>query len=436
VNVRLFAILLFATSMFASQPISLHPVGPTSADRISIHIPVNCTVSDQTVTRTGSLIEIAFHIGAVCDPPVTFAHAVDLEPLPPGQYNVTVNAGGPQLYASGRFVVRNAGPTPFAVHPFAMLQQPSGLRMWIEPVSGQEICPGGKCDTVSITVGDRAVSGITANGVAATFDAPALLPGLYDVTLFRNGVTTTSPAAVYVFDRPDPSVFERVLFPVLDSVSGVNGSRWMTQFTIANPRPWSVENYNTVFPIVCLGYPCGERLLPRHRETFEGLGYPRGVALLVPRPEAKDLSFSLRVRDRSREAEGFGTEVPVVREHDMFRDTTMTLLDVPLDPRYRVKIRMYAFEPFFHPDDQNWRIVTVRQSGRSEQTVFRHRQCSSCATEPVYLDVDVPAGQAGESATIYITPPLESFGWAFASVTNNATQQVTIVTPDGEGGEP
>ena len=122
-------------------------------------------------------------------------------------------------------------------------------------------------------------------------------------------------------------------FPVLDSVDGANGSQWVSEAIVTNPKPWFVENFNSVIPVVCIVSPCGERLSPRQYSSFLGEFHPHGVALVASRVEAPDLGFSLRVRDRSREAEGFGTEVPVVREKNMFRDSTITLLGVPGDPR-------------------------------------------------------------------------------------------------------
>jgi hypothetical protein len=37
---------------------------------------------------------------------------------------------------------------------------------------------------------------------------------------------------------------------------------------------------------------------------------------------------------------------------------------------------------------------------------------------------------------VHLTLPLDATAWAFATVTNNATQQVTIVTPSGSGLQP
>ena len=53
------------------------------------------------------------------------------------------------------------------------------------------------------------------------------------------------------------------------------------------------------------------------------------------------------------------------------------------------------------------------------------------------FDIDYQALSADERAQVYIQiGGRETPAWAFASVTNNDTQQVTIVTADGAGGRP
>ncbi len=437
---RWLAMLLVATSLSADNRVSLHPVGPTSIDPIAVHILVSCGVTNQNVQRVETSIKVTLTIDGICDPPLPFVHEVKLDPLPPGEYHLDVQlAGVAGTYGSTDFVVRNGGDVPFTVHPFAVRESISGLRMRIEPKAGEEICPNGDCGVISIRIDNTPVADIRSDGVAATFDMPKAAVGLHDVTLKHADVTRTATAAIYVFgDEADPSIFERILWPVLDSPDGANGSHWVSEAILTNPRPWFIDNYNSVIPAFCVVSPCTERLSPRLYTSFDGEFYPHGVALLASRTDAPDLGFSLRVRDTSRESEGFGTEVPVVREKDMFRDRTMTLLGVPRDPRYRVKVRMYAFEPFFNTTTQDWRVIVVNPDGtRTDQSLISERQCSPlCPGEPSYLELDLPNVTKTGTSSIYITPPAESFAWAFASVTNNVTQQVTIVTPNGEGGQP
>jgi hypothetical protein len=424
----------FALTLAAEQRVAVHPPGPTSVTPIELHIPVTCFAPETTVTRVGSVIKVELNMAHICDPPSTFSYVTYLDPLPPGEYTVEVRTPGVEgLYASTKFVVRDGAPRPYAVHPFAIRSAPAGLRMWIGPTNGGSVCDGTDCSGVHVRVRNAEVTRLTGVNGGAFFDAPALPPGLYDVTVQRGDVVTMLPAAVYSFgDEVDLSVFERVLFPVLADVAGANGSQWIAESVISNPKPWDVDNFNNVIPILCVISPCGERLRSRTETKFSNGFYPHGVALLTPRPEAPFLAFALRARDTSREAQGFGTEIPVVREEDMLRNTDITLLDVPRDPRYRVKVRMYAFEPFYFPN-----AIQGSLTIGSEAHVFDYtRECASCPEEPAYAEFDLAPGAEGQFSTVYVTPPLEAFGWAFATVTNNVTQQVTVVTPNGKGGKP
>ena len=145
------------------------------------------------------------------------------------------------------------------------------------------------------------------------------------------------------------------------------------------------------------------------------------------------------MRDTSRVAEGYGTQIPVVREEDMFRNTDLTLLNVPVDGANRTKLRIYAFDT---GDHDAW--VTVHHNSdrnvpTAEYMVPMRRSCGlpPCEAVPWYGELDLPSDPGDPFVNIYITGGYgEVPAWAFASITNNETQQVTIVTPDGKGGRP
>lgn len=417
-----------------SQRIVLDPPGPTSATPIEARLYVACDPASHTVRALlGNVIKIHVTPGpleGLCDPPVASLYTVSLGALPVGEYRIDVTVGERDSVTSRSFVVRNADPGVFDVHPFAVPLQSFDLPVRLY---------AGDLELVRAWVDGFLVTPLTYDGVAYSFPAPPHASGLAGVTVeTRFGVKHTLPGALYYYDLaapPDPSVFERVLFPVLVETAGAHDSRWVSEAAVANPRPWFVETYNHVFPFVCLAHPCGERLSPDSSIAFSGFGRPQGIALIVPRAEAGDLAFSLRVRDTSRTAEGFGTRVPVVRERDMFRGTDLTLLDIPIDPRYRTKLRMYAFDTGEHEA-----LVTLDRSGDSQ--TFRvpvRRTCTGgeCEAFPWYAELDLPTGAVNEIANVYVSiGGAESPAWAFASVTNNVTQQVTIVTADGKGGRP
>lgn len=418
----LAAVLLF--SVAAQAQISVFPYGPTSDDEVVVRFTTVGPIVGHEVTRNGAEILVKWvHSGRIT-PPMYLTHDIPLGELPPGQYRVTVEHAGSQT-----FVVRNGDDVPLRLRPWAIPSNGALVQLDYDDPEGLGVFTleiGGKTYGPQDLVGDSAVR-IAAHP-----------PGLVDAKLTTARGTFQIPAALYFFDpaaTPDFSVFERVLFPVLFGSNGANGSRWRSEAVIANPNPWPVQNRNTVERLVCVTWPCGEVLEAKSRRGFEGEGYAHGQALLVPRGEADDLSFSLRIRDLSRDAESFGSQVPVVREDDLFRNSEIALLDVPRDPRFRTKLRIYAFPDPVYEVDYTFAYVTVGDA--PSQTVRLTPACTGepCAAEPAYGELDLPPGTRGEMTDIHITIDEGALGWAFASVTNNTTQQVTIVAPAGKGGK-
>jgi len=426
--------LLFALPLFAATgSVSIYPIAPTSADPLTLRYQFGCFVSGETVTRSGNVIDIALDVSTPCLTTVV-VRDVHLDPLPPGSYRVNVHrTNDNDVDSVWLFTVRNANKFVEA-HPFAIRAnvQPRP-RVRITRTDHKPLCTKADCSDITLRVGGAVPNDVErADDGSVWFTSPALAPGLVDIDVISESGLTKTVGALYAFNEPDPSIFERVLFPVLLDAPGANGAHWISEAVIANPNAWIVDNYNSVEPLVCVTFPCGERLFPSTFTRFNGEGHPRGVALLTPRDEADSLSFSLRIRDTSRASEGFGTSIPVVREKDMARNHTLTLLDVPRDPRYRVKLRMYAFPPFF---TQGGSIAIIDPSGGARSTqFFTYRPATDI--EPAYAEIDLPAGNAGQRSAIYVQSPVESFAWAFATITNNETQQVTIVTPSGNGGVP
>lgn len=419
----LFAVFLTSAALAAEMHVV--PLGPTSATPVEVHYMAICYARNgHAVAREGSLIRITAR-----DPqcvnvlPIPMLATAEVGLLPPGEYRAEVRLeNDTDLYASTEFIVRNAGPKPFEVHPFAAVADGSaGLPLRIVGTT----CDQADCSDVTVRVDGEPVPLLSTDSHTIEFIAPDHEPGLVDVSVQKSDFVSLSPAALYFFERDDPSVFENVLFPVLFSADGAHGSQWRSEGRISNPKPWHVENVNSLGPLgPCLQYPCGERLYPGEIVPVSD-GYPTGAVLRVPRPEAPNLAFSLRIRDVSRDAQTLGTRVPVVREHQMSHGDTIMLLDVPLDPRYRVKVRAYVVEPVLAPF-LSGNVFFQHGKARVELpfTLTRSRP-----SEPYYAEVDLPQISEDARANVVVTLPLDAIGWAFASVTNNETQQVTIIAP-------
>jgi len=269
---------------------------------------------------------------------------------------------------------------------------------------------------------------------------------------FPTHITVTAPAHVRgvtsvrikVAGRPDahlPDAFNftdlaaefasgdwtELFVPVsANDVPGAYGSIWRTELNVHNP---------TEFTVPLDGYLCDApnasacpRVSLSPGQTKSIMLYPgrgEGGTLWVPNGIVDQLSLSLRVRDLSRNADDWGTELPVVRW--AMRAFVQRLLDVPTDPRYRVLLRAFGGSSAIvrvHPlsgtdvldelrfgpgENYNGVVIdpitpAVRASGR----------------ERVRVVVEFPPGPLDD-------PP--TGGWAFISLTNNQTQHVTIISP-------
>ncbi|HXH38118.1 MAG TPA: hypothetical protein VNN08_05795, partial [Thermoanaerobaculia bacterium] len=155
--------------------------------------------------------------------------------------------------------------------------------------------------------------------------------------------------------------------------------------------------------------------------------------LYVPNESADAFEFGLRVRDVSRQTDSWGTEVPVVPESRAFQ-RPFDLLNVPLPLRFRQTLRIYDFE------DKSGNGVRVQFFDMATGQPLKDFQMAMLP--PRSDDVFTPAygqldqfGQAPELAGIdrirvRISPTNATQRlWAMVSVTNNVTQELTMVTP-------
>jgi len=154
-------------------------------------------------------------------------------------------------------------------------------------------------------------------------------------------------------------------------------------------------------------------------------GLPWGHVLYAIRGTAASLDLASRIRDTSRQAQTAGTEVPVVRERD-FRGQ-LRFLNLPVDARYRVTLRLWSlvdYAPFIVSVDsipaQQLPLTIAKIPGTSMYfgTLDVTSLLAKANSNPAILTV---AGINGS-----LPPPAI---WGMLSITNNDTQQVTIVSP-------
>ncbi|MFA6956306.1 MAG: hypothetical protein WC538_10580 [Thermoanaerobaculia bacterium] len=218
---------------------------------------------------------------------------------------------------------------------------------------------------------------------------------------------------------------QRLLLPLDVVVQGGYGSLFSTHLTAFNKGATPVEVRGIVpfCPLSpCLSDPIpAVVLVPGHATgEFENHGTP---GRFVFYPSSAQLDFNLRARDSSRDQLSYGTEVPVVAG-ELFRSRPFNLLAVQSAQTFRAMLRVYGIAAS---------TVTVRALRQADDRVLDQwsLQLSEPGNEyePAYAEIALP-GWGVSFVRIEISPQSEQFPvWAFASVTNNVTQQFTLVTP-------
>jgi hypothetical protein len=245
--------------------------------------------------------------------------------------------------------------------------------------------------------------------------------------------------------------FTRFLVPFFSGpVAGAHGSRWEIETWVH----YSGETQAFIAPLAyCYSIECtelsflpaGHSALPVHPLSgFE----TSGVLFHIENRYASHVMFESRIRDLTRLHESAGTEVPVVREDRMI-GTSVFLLNIPRTGNFRDMLRIYALPEVANPEveiryyplpDAGFGVgidtytVPLRTDRIRLQTfppgfVYQFRpfvaQIGSLETFPELSEYDHMWIEI-----VPVTPGLRL--WAFVSVTNNQTQQVTLVTPSGQ----
>lgn len=250
-----------------------------------------------------------------------------------------------------------------------------------------------------------------------------------------------------VFAQGTPS-YTRFLIPIYTAdTPGAYGSLWQsaTWLRYSGTEEASIVPRASCFGIMC---PAEGRLGPGEPSLpFQHLaGFPEPAILVhVESTQAAKVTFASRVRDLSRENDSAGTDVPVIRE-DRMSATPIYLLNVPMGPRFRQMLRLYALpdvaDPevevryFRQPDATGPAIDLSLHLLRVDRVRLRMRPSGDIVNLFPALaeigNVDRFPELAGEKAIwLEVTPLTPGMRiWAMTSITNNATQQVTLVTPN------
>lgn len=390
------------------------PPAPHSQSYVFLRMRVTwppCPPQVAKVTRSGNTFDVVFpeFTGGGCAGIVSqLDRRVPLGALEPGEYTVISRLPN-RPPDTIRLSVADANASLTFSVPFVSTAGDTRLRIYANDTC---VLDG----PATVFIDDVSVPALGAQ-CAAVVTAPPHAAGAVDVevrTASKSYLTRSTLRYVDPAAPPDPAVFQRVLLPVVFSGAGGFGSRWVTE--------GAVVNRSNVTRTVR-----GVELQPGQRVAISSLGsFPGGLILAIPRAWANALRFNTIVRDASHDEASWGTEVPVVREDD-FRTSGIELPDVVIDPRYRTSIRLYGLDGVAETVS-----VFVSGNGRTAGANIDLQQGS--AEQPAYAMVDLgaafrePLPPGTYTVTIGSPASFHEF-WAMASITNNTTQQVTLITP-------
>lgn len=425
------ALSLAALPLFA---VVVDPVAPTSATPVTIIVHELASCPPPEATRAGNTFTLLLKTGACLSPPANVT--VELGKLPAGDYEVVVAV--PALRGNvridyGAFFVRDADASIVVMSPQTFGPTTGGTEVILLPaVVGCFSADLVQCPMPSVSFNGVPATVVRDKFVTGTLAviAPPGQKGIADVVM--TGQYGTRSGRVFRYydpnEAPLPTMFERVLVPVWFSGPGAFGSNWMTEVTLLNSNLFDFEPYRRSPHVV----PHGQAA------TVLNFGAPRpGGLLFFP---LRDLPaaprFGSLVRDTSRQADDWGTEVRVVRESD-FRAGDLSLLNIPVDAHFRQSVRIYGADSV-----ETYVLVSVFAidgtfiGGRSVQLRSAHpcNRYEPCGSDdPAFAMFDlvslVPdvAGRGRVRVSISSIPSDRL--WALATITNNATQHVTVITP-------
>lgn len=426
-----------------SARVSFSPLLPTDADRITVTIgggwADGCVPSNPHVVVAGRQIAITLtpdRAGGCTLAPTSFSETVRLNELEPGVYEVVVLIvdGNETTTLDRRQLVVTDADAAFTVIP-AVVPAGGGTVDIVATSSDRPLitCATGACETVAVFFGDSRAVGTVIDQLHVRVTAPPRDRGVVDVTVGEGTERLVSRLALWYTSAgevPDPQSYETVLLPLVFNGPGAFGSEWRSEIYVRNNHQFA-----TVSPARAIEFcpeipvlinpppPCGTHIPAESTFWLNATNRPRGLLLHLPRAFEDFVSFSAVVRDVSRADISRGAELPVVREKD-FRTGSVDFLNVPFgDSRYRIKLRVYV-------PDADVAFLSYAVTGFSIESGGSLIARREALDEPAFATVDLPTTPVIDAPT-RLRVHANGVGpfWAFLSITNNETQQVTILRP-------
>jgi hypothetical protein len=214
------------------------------------------------------------------------------------------------------------------------------------------------------------------------------------------------------------------------SAPGAFGAQWTTTL-------WASNNSDSDVKIACqtLGDPCltlkahATMAVPQQFADLTHPGFFVSVPMFFIGPNAvppNGVSFDLRVTDSVTAPHSEGTEIPLVRPNDFAQ--VVLIASVPLNGHSRSKLRIYGLANG---------SATIRATGNISNRDLLNTTVTLAGADapgpamrfPSYAEIDLPSGIAPDDTAMRVEIDGTVNVWGFVSVTDDETQQFTIVTP-------
>jgi hypothetical protein len=398
------ASLMFALPLLAATP-RIEPMFPDSSTPFTVSFFYFVCGEPQTkvtVTPGDIDIEVGLAPGSwACITEVPpFEGRVKVGPVPAGTYRLHIESN--RSYET-TLVVRDANGIFLA--PFAVPIGSSPRPVTLVRNDGSSFLD---YDGMAIVGGQR-VAFRTGRSTLAGLDVPSSSrPGAVDVDVSVGEEHWLERSALAYYDPsqpPDRSIAEPLLFPIAYDGPGAYGSQWKTDNSIL-PGNWA-----SLYASPCDG--CtnnGLKLPPMSRADGLVVWFVRGAWKLGATSLLREVSHP----------DSAPIPVPVVRERDFV--TSHVLGPIPVDPKYRVTLRVWSLEPtsFFTSATSPTNSLRTQRSSPKGLPFLMVDLTDSLAKRPH------PDGTAYCSIGTYES--ILGF-WPMITVTNDETQQVTILAP-------
>ncbi len=425
----LLLVLAHAALAADSASLTIDQPSPDSRTFITATVAANILCDSQAplVTIAGSKILIDAHRCLSSTNPAVLASNIGM--LPGGVYDV-VGLGlvsGQDVHT--RLVVRDVDPFR-VIPPGGTTAGGTEIQVWTGTPDPQ---PMGS--NFSVTVDGQPTTTVTYAGFTA-FKTPPHAAGDVDVVVSVFVANPLQPytdrftlhAAYRYFDpaaAPDPFLFERVLFPIKFEGAGAYGTQWTTDSAVGVSwmmPPLFVEFWRppcTACPARMDMKAATSRVPTYHLDKGNSAS---GTVLYAFRSATDALRTSSKIRDLSRQAQSAGVAVPVAFDHDFKR--VLDLLDIPVDPRFRATLRVWSLQG-------SGTSTCVLYGSRDVIVPLTYSPPSVDALAFASVDLTSYLAQmpSGSSASLQIVKGASDRFWAMVSITNNETQEVTVLTP-------